>query len=180
MLCATSVPLAPSGRISSLPCLPGRQQRARGFSLIELVLVLVVLGVLAVVAAPRIFNTGGFSARGFHDENLALLRYAQKMAVAQRRTVCVGFAANSATLRIASAASVSTCDTDLVGPRGESPGTIVAKSGVGYTATPATLHFDGLGQPMNSSGIVLAAVSQLQVAGSPAIRIEPLTGYVHE
>ena len=45
-----------------------------GFTLIELVMVIAMLGVLAVFAAPRMFNSGDFYARGFHDETLALLR----------------------------------------------------------------------------------------------------------
>src|SRR5665647_2470350 len=53
----------------------------RGFTLIELIMVMVMLGVLAVFAAPRIFNSGDFYARGFHDETLGLLRYAQKAAI---------------------------------------------------------------------------------------------------
>src|SRR5665647_363876 len=75
----------------------------RGFTLIELIMVMVMLGVLAVFAAPRIFNSDDFYARGFHDETLALLRYAQKTAIAQRRTVCVSFAPKEVSLTIASA-----------------------------------------------------------------------------
>lgn len=69
--------------------------RQRGFTLIELIMVMVMLGVLAVFAAPRIFNSDDFYARGFHDETLALLRYAQKTAIAQRRTVCVTFTSSA-------------------------------------------------------------------------------------
>jgi len=69
-----------------------------GFTLIELIMVIVMLGILAVFAAPRMFNSEDFYARGFHDETLALLRYAQKTAIAQRRTVCVDFSASSITL----------------------------------------------------------------------------------
>src|SRR5450759_4081551 len=76
----------------------GRRAHQRGFTLIELIMVMVMLGVLAVFAAPRIFNSGDFYARGFHDETLALLRYAQKSAIAQRRTVCVAFTTTSACL----------------------------------------------------------------------------------
>ena len=155
----------------------------RGFTLVELIIVLVLLGVLAVVAAPRIFNTGDFNSRGFHDETLGLLRYAQKTAIAQRRTVCVSFpGGNSALLRIASASAVTSCDVDLIGPKGQTPGKITAKSGVAYSTAPLTVHFDGLGQPLNaSSGLALSAARTIQVTGAAnAITIEPGTGYVHE
>ena len=67
--------------------------RGRGFTLVELIAVMVVVGILAVAALPRFFDRNVFEARGFLDETRALLRYAQKTAVSQRRTVCVAFAA---------------------------------------------------------------------------------------
>ena len=157
----------------------------RGFTLIELIIVIVLLGVLAVVAAPRMFNNNDFYARGFHDETLALLRYAQKTAIAQRRTVCVTFtvaSVSTASLRTAAAQTVGTCDTNQVGPRGDRPGTITSKSGIAYSATPPlAVSFDGLGQPLDNTGTVLASARTLTVIGSGrSITIEPATGYVHD
>lgn len=155
---------------------------ARGFTLVELIIVIVLLGVLAVVAAPRIFNTGDFNARGFKDQTLSLLRYAQKVAIAQRRTVCVTFTLSSATLRIASAPAVAACDTDLVGPQGGSPASVSARPGVSYAALPASVQFSGLGQPYGGSPLVpLTAISTITVIGAAnPIIIEPITGYVRE
>ncbi|MFM2253346.1 MAG: hypothetical protein RJB68_1683, partial [Pseudomonadota bacterium] len=45
-----------------------------GFTLVELVMVIVLLGVLSVYAVPRMINTGDFFARGFHDQSMAYLR----------------------------------------------------------------------------------------------------------
>ena len=75
-----------------------------GFTLIELIMVIVILGVLAVFAAPKMFDNSTFTGRGLHDETLALLRYAQKSAIAQRRTVCVSFTGTGASLTVASSA----------------------------------------------------------------------------
>lgn len=166
---------------------------ARGFTLIELIIVIVLLGVLAVVAAPRFFNNSDFYARGFHDETMALLRYAQKTAVAQRRTVCVTFAVaavSTASLRTASAAAVPVCDADLMGPRGDTPGTVRSRSGIIYSPTPATptplpnppaVSFDGLGQPLDVDGLPTTTARTITVIGSgKVITIEPVTGYVHD
>ncbi len=158
-----------------------RRNGQGGFTLIELIMVIVLLGVLAVFAGPRLFDTSVFNSRGFNDETLAMLRYAQKTAIGQRRTVCVTFTASSASLRIASAAAVGTCDTNLIGPRGDTPGTITAKSGVTYSPTPATVHFDGLGQSLDNTGAVLSAARTITVTGAgKTITIEPGTGTVHE
>ena len=165
------------------------QQASLGFTLVELVMVIVILGVLAVFVAPRLVDKQDLYAKGFHDETLAYLRYAQKTAIAQRRTVCVNFATNSLTLKAAlnaptGAAVSSDCATaaaSFVGPKGESPPFLSAKGSVVYSPNPTALNFNGLGQPTTSAGVVLTTRSTLQVQGAPnTITVEAATGYVHD
>lgn len=151
-----------------------------GFTLVELITVIVLLGILSIFAAPRLFNSDLFNARGFHDETLAFIRYAQKAAIAQRRTVCVTFNVNSATLAVASQAATVNCDTPLRGPNGDSHGNISARGGAGYEILPTDFNFDGLGQPVNASG-TLEPTQIIQVkSAANTITIETVTGYVHE
>ena len=154
-----------------------------GFTLIELIVVMVLVGVLAVFVAPRI-NTADFSARGFHDETLAFLRYAQKTAIAQRRTVCVAFTATTATLTIDAAAGTTTCPGGaMTGPRGETPATVPSlppakMAGITYSIFPvAGFFFNGLGQPSAGQTIQVANGG---VAIAQAITVEAETGYVHD
>lgn len=151
----------------------------RGFTMVELIAVLVIVGVLAAVAAPRFFTRSDFDARGFSDQTLAILRYAQKAAVAERRTVCVAFSASGVApatviLTIGSAFG-GACNTPLTGPDGTAPYRITAPSGISFgslPAYPASFTFSPLGQA--SAGQVI------QVTGAPnAITIEQETGYVH-
>lgn len=154
------------------------RRNQRGFTLIELIMVMVMLGVLAVFAAPRIFNSGDFYARGFHDETLALLRYAQKAAIAQRRTVCVTFTTTTAILTIAATAGISNCaGNPLVGPKGDNPGTITARSGVTFQPKPNDFSFDGLGRP---SAAQLIYVANSGTVISSTVTVESETGYVHD
>jgi len=161
----------------------GTDARQRGFTLIELIMVMVMLGVLAVFAAPRIFNSDDFYARGFHDETLALLRYAQKTAIAQRRTVCVSFNSTSApysvSLTMAATAAVTNCTTPtpLTGPNGTP--TVRARSGIAYNATPTDFNFDGLGQPITSAGAAVPT-QNIQIVNATAVTVETSTGYVHD
>ena len=154
-----------------------RFRAVRGFTLVELVMVIVLVGVLAVFVAPRLSNAD-FHARGFHDENLALLRYAQKAAIAQRRTVCVVFSTSSVTLNMA-AAGLTSCpgSTALTGPNGETPALVTARSGVAYLAQPANFSFDALGQPSASQSFQVASAG---VAIALTTTVEAGTGYVHD
>lgn len=151
---------------------------AHGFTLVELIMVLVLLGVLAVYAVPRVLNTGDFFARGFHDQSLAYLRYAQKTAIAQRRTVCVVVGASTITLSMANAAASINCPTALPGPSGEF--NLAARNGVSFASGTGSFNFDALGQPLNADGTA-AATRVLQVGNvSRSITVESATGFVHE
>lgn len=143
-------------------------------------MVLVLLGILAVYAVPRMINTGDFYARGFHDQSLAYLRYAQKTAIAQRRTVCVTLSSSGISLSMASAAASNTCAATLPGPNGEAA--LSARSGVAFSSTLSNFNFDALGQPVTIAATPAQAATQvLQVANvSRSITIEAGTGYVHE
>lgn len=155
--------------------------RQKGFTLIELVMVMVMLGVLAVFAAPRVFNRNDFEARGFHDQVLSTLRFAQKTAIAQRRTVCVAFTATTVTLTRASAEASAACDTappvPVPGPLGEL--VLTAPANVAFTVVPTGFSFDGLGQSRPAS-VPPAARTITVVNAGRTITVEEVTGYVHD
>lgn len=149
-----------------------------GFTLIELIMTIVIVGILAVVVAPRFFDNNVFQSRGFADQVQASLRYAQKIAIAQRRNVCVTFtlpAPSTVTLRIASLAGAgSPCNTDLISPTGDPAYVITAPAGIAFAALPTDFNFDGLGRP-NPSALPTITI----VGASNSITIEDETGYVH-
>jgi MSHA pilin protein MshC len=146
----------------------------RGFTLVELVVTLVIVGILAVTVMPRFAEKTAFDERGFYDASLAILRYAQKSAVAQRRTVCVNFAANSTiTLTIdTNFNDGGTCLTNLAGPTGGAPHTLTPPTGVAFTAVPANFTFLPLGSA--SQGQVMTVGG---MAATP-ITVVAATGYV--
>jgi MSHA pilin protein MshC len=173
----------------ALPGLTGFSPRwplgSGGFTLIELVVVIVIVAILAVVAIPR-FNTKTFDTVGFYQEVLSSVRYAQKEAVAKRRVVCVSLTTGpiiySVTVRFAKNTNSFTCDTDLTSPRGVSPFTVTARSGVTLSSAPSlgTFYFDPLGRPFDAAGV---ASPQRTISitgdGTQSFLIEPETAYVH-
>jgi MSHA pilin protein MshC len=69
--------------------LPGCQPGQSGFTLVELIVVMVLAGILAAFAAPRFFERAGFDARAYSDQVRTLIRFGQKIAIAQNRNVYV-------------------------------------------------------------------------------------------
>ena len=58
-----------------------KNYRYSGFSLIEMLTVVILLGIIGVVALGRLGGQSGTEARGFFDDTVAAVRFAQKLAV---------------------------------------------------------------------------------------------------
>jgi MSHA pilin protein MshC len=68
---------------SASPAVEARQlYLARGFTLVELLACVVILGVLATIAGPRFVDYQPFKERGYLNEVAAAMRDAQRVAVA--------------------------------------------------------------------------------------------------
>ena len=153
---------------------PGSFFYCRGFTIMELVAVILIAGVIAVVALSR-FSTSAFDEVRFYDETSAALRYAQATAVATQRTVCVTFTATQLTLHYAPIYGDTTClpANGLAPPGGlgGAPYTVTAQGSAGYALPlPADFTFDRVGRP--------SAPQTINLNGRQ-ILVEAETGYVH-
>jgi MSHA pilin protein MshC len=148
-----------------------------GFTLIELVMTMVIIGIMGAVAIPRFFGASVFQARGFADQLKATMRYAQKMAIAKNRYICVTFTTTSITLtQDATApslvhASASCPGSSLTSPAGQTPYVVTAAGAVSQSGGSA-FNFSPQGRA--------SAAQSITVNGyvTPVI-VEAETGYVH-
>lgn len=83
--------------------------QTKGFTLPELVAVIVILALLAVVALPRLTQLDQFCAGELADTVLATLRFARSGAVAHARPVCVQIDANRMGVSMAHARDGNAC-----------------------------------------------------------------------
>lgn len=143
-----------------------------GFTLVELVAIIMIAGILAAVAGPRFFNPSTFAARGYADAASGLLRYAQKLAIARHAGVTVQISGGGLAL-CATAANPCADANPWPGPQGETPYRVEVPSGVSLAASAASVSFDARGRP--DAGI------SLTITGDTArtLTVEAETGYVY-
>ncbi|MBI5041493.1 MAG: type II secretion system protein [Gammaproteobacteria bacterium] len=141
-----------------------------GFTLIELVMVIVIIGILAAMAAPRMSLTDS-SVHAQAAQIARDIRHAQMLAMTQGRTLT--FQSLGGSYRCTD--STSTVITD---PATQQPFTFTLNNGV--TLTVASVNFDSLGRPVSGGALRSTAVDFTVSGGaqSAALSVSPVTGFV--
>lgn len=154
-----------------------RRSCSTGFTLVELVVVVIIVSILAVFAMAKL-DTKEFDARGYFDQTQAMVRFAQKLAIAQRGLIYVDF---TGAFRICSTPNNATCScsAQLPGPMGAIK---PLPSGVTLGAGTSAFCFDSGGRPLLTTLAPMTATNTVTVTGNGArtFLVEAETGYVHQ
>lgn len=143
----------------------------RGFTLIELVMVIVIIGILAVVVGPRFFERKVFDERLFYEESLAAVRYGQKLAVASGCLVQVNLNASGYSVLQAANCTSGAYNVSVPGPDGQ-PLAGVVPAGVSVTAgaAPFPVVFASLGQPAAAASASIGSFTISVSAGTGLVQ----------
>lgn len=138
--------------------------RSTGFTLVELVVVLVLISILAAYVAPRFAGRGGFSELTVQQDLIQSIRFAQQAAMSRTdRTIVLITTANSINIRD----ETSPPFTPLLGYPKQTPNDV--------TLSAANLVFNRFGFAGNDN-------TTITVTGTPqvlSVTVEGATGYAH-
>lgn len=155
----------------------------RGFTMMELIMVIVLVGILAAIAGPRWIGQTEFDARGFYDQTLGMLRYAQKVAIAQRRDVWVQVDQATGNICLTYLAVDPNCATNLTT---STNAVLDPANGAWFKKTTPknvtlgssfSFKFTALGRP--NPNVSQSIVITGGASGGGTIVVESETGYVH-
>ena len=153
-----------------------------GFSLVELVTVLVLISILSVFAAPRMMGTAGTDQYVVRDQLISAIRFVQQRSMQdQASTHCYRIhimPSNFSVERAATAVDPYVAINDFA--FGEEDAS-VARALQNVTLSAITLFFDGLGNPLNTcrgSTVANQSVSIMAVGATPICIDIFSTGYV--
>lgn len=152
-----------------------------GFTLIEIVIVIVVISIAALLAIPMMSSAASLQIRSAANMLAADLEYAKSMAISRGQNYSVVYDVNADSYKIVGPDGVTTIDHPVkkgfpyvVDFQNESRLNRVDIVSADFGGTsPPTVTFDCLGSPDSGGSVVLQADSITKT-----ITVEPVTGFI--
>lgn len=156
----------------------------RGFTLVELVLVMLIVSILAISIWPRSPSSESLTLQGRAEQLASDIRYAQTLSMTTGTRHCLMLEPTSGPPYSGySLRSDASCATAVDHPGGLTAPVALCLSGTCVTAPALTndfVQFDGLGVPYSASATPLAGSAVITISddGSRTVTVTPQTGRV--
>lgn len=162
-----------------------------GFTLIELVTTLILIGIVAVVALPRMSGSAEFSRRSFYDVVWSAVSHTRRTAISSRRYACITFTSGVGSggqvairrdINDPDALTAVNCNQNVALP-GTTPcsattSAICAPNGVSLNSE-TVLIFNPQGQLVTSGAPrTIASNAAIRIFGQPDIVVTASTGFI--
>ena len=149
----------------------------RGFSLIELIVVIVLMAVLVGVAVPRFFGKSDFEAPAFAQELASAARYAQKLAIVSGCRVDLTVSATAYALFQPQPTTPACTGTPTMTLAVKHPGTgedfaAAAPTGITLGGTLGTVRFSAAGVPDAAASFAVADLTVTVSEGSGYVEVQ--------
>jgi len=139
--------------------------------LIELLVVIVLLSILSVYALGNLFDRDQFAAKGFFDDTVNAVRFAQKLAISTGCDVRVQTTANSYALHQSSTCTAGDFSSPVNNPANRGINYANSSLPAGFALTPATIVF-------NARGVVASGADSAFTVGTHNFIVYAQTGLV--
>ena len=166
--------------------LKGRCRSNKGFTMIEVIAVLVILAIVSAVAISRATGTSEAKLQAEVDTLKGHLRYAQYLAMNDISSTTTGyvqwgidFGTTTSSYKLVKYVGGVLVDPTPFNLPAESSATHSFKTPIVSTGTPALVLFDEWGSPYSDPATKLAANATIILnPGGQAITITPETGFI--
>ncbi len=144
----------------------------RGFTMVELIIVMIVLGLLSALAMPRLIDNNTLEERGAQSQLRGMLVHARQLAIAQQRDVCAQLTPARVSLVYVVAGNCSAA-TPVNAPAGNCT---TAPACPYEVIAPNRSSFSGSDLRFNTRGQPVPNVTQIITIGSLSLSIQAETG----
>lgn len=137
--------------------------RQGGFTLVELITTVLLVGAVAAIAAPRFADPGPFRTRAFFDDTLTATRYAHQVAIASGCATRIAFSGGYN-------AFIDCGGGEVALTRPGAATAVSATAPAGVTVTTTSFSFDRIGRAAIGGGGATVSV------GPHAFTVDAETG----
>lgn len=143
----------------------------QGFTIIEIIALLMIIGVLSAVAISRVSATDTYSLTSEVETLKAHLRFAQARALSDDVSWGISLTTNSYTLL----KNGATAPYNLPN---ENSATHTLQNGASITSGTVSIAFDKWGRPIDSLGNPVTTNIPITISGSHTITVTKNTGFI--